>query len=116
MGKQENYWKRFEQTGGVLDYLNYTACAREPYGSREAYGSREPYGSLESYGVAEPYSYPEEYGMPGVSGMAESYHMPGVDGDMYQDEYDEEDEVENDDWDAHREWDGAFGYADGRIR
>ena len=28
MGKQENYWRRFEQTGGVLDYLNYTACAR----------------------------------------------------------------------------------------
>lgn len=82
MRKQESYWKRFEQTGGVLDYLNYTACARESYG------------------------LPEDYDVAGSHGLR----------DLYPDEYDEEDEVEDDGWDAHREWDGAFGYADGRIR
>ena len=112
MGKQENYWRRFEQTGGVLDYLNYTACAREPYNARESYGS------LESYGSTEPYTYPEEYGMPGVINMAESYIIPGANWlrDVEPCEYDEEDEVDYNDWDAHREWDGSFGYADGRIR
>lgn len=94
MRKQENYWRRFEQTGGIQDYLNYTACARESYGM------------------------PEGYGMPGMYGMPEEYGMTGSGGlrDIYPEEYDEEDEVEDDDWDAHREWDGAFGHADGRIR
>ncbi|MDE7210232.1 MAG: hypothetical protein K2O03_02155 [Lachnospiraceae bacterium] len=82
MRKQENYWKRFEQTGGVMDYLNYTACARESYGM------------------------PDTYDMAGSHGLR----------DLYPEEDDEEDEVEEDDWDAHREWDGTFGYADGRIR
>lgn len=29
MKKWESYWKRFEKTGDVRDYLNYTACTRE---------------------------------------------------------------------------------------
>ena len=61
MEKWEGYWKRFEKTGGVMDYLNYTACTKE--------------------------SFP-----------------------------DDEDEVEEDDWNDHREWDGTVGHADGRIR
>ncbi len=82
MRKQENYWRRFEQTGGVLDYLNYTACARE------------------SYGVPEDYEFPARNGLH----------------DLAPEDDDEEDEVEDDGWDAHREWDGTFGYANGRIR
>ncbi len=27
--KNNDYWKRFEQTGAILDYLNYTACTSE---------------------------------------------------------------------------------------
>ncbi len=60
MEKREDCWRRFERTGGVMDYLNYTACTKE--------------------------SFPEE------------------------------DEVEEDDWNGHRERDGAVGHADGRIR
>lgn len=82
MRKEENYWRRFEQTGGVLDYLNYTACAKEPYAMSGEYGILKPEEMF----------------------------------DLYSDEYEEEDEGESDDWDAHREWDGAFGYAGGRIR
>jgi|GEM_PF-6515471 len=82
MRKEENYWRRFEQTGGVLDYLNYTACAREPY------------------------AMPEDYDMPEAEEMF----------DLCSDEYEEEDEVESDDRDAHGEWNGALGYAGGRIR
>ena len=29
MVKNEEFWKRFEQTGDVKDYLNYTACTSE---------------------------------------------------------------------------------------
>ncbi len=29
MKKRESCWKRFEQTGDIRDYLNYTACTRE---------------------------------------------------------------------------------------
>ena len=29
MKKWESYWKRFEKTGDIRDYLNYTACTRE---------------------------------------------------------------------------------------
>lgn len=31
MLKREGYWKRFEKTGDVRDYLNYTACTREMF-------------------------------------------------------------------------------------
>lgn len=58
MLKREGYWKRFEKTGDVRDYLNYTACTRE--------------------------TFPE-------------------------------DEVKDDDWNNHRERDGAFCHADGRV-
>lgn len=27
--KNNDYWKRFEQTGAIADYLNYTACTSE---------------------------------------------------------------------------------------
>lgn len=27
--KNNDYWKRFEQTGAISDYLNYTACTSE---------------------------------------------------------------------------------------
>lgn len=27
--KNDEYWKQFEKTGDVLDYLNYTACTCE---------------------------------------------------------------------------------------
>lgn len=27
--KNNEYWKRFEQTGAISDYLNYTACTSE---------------------------------------------------------------------------------------
>lgn len=27
--KDNDYWKRFEQTGAISDYLNYTACTSE---------------------------------------------------------------------------------------
>ena len=60
MERQEGYWRRFEKTGDVMDYLNYTACTRE--------------------------SFPED------------------------------EEVEDDDWDAHRELDGSVGYADRGLR
>lgn len=29
MKKRESYWRRFEKTGDIRDYLNYTACTRE---------------------------------------------------------------------------------------
>ena len=35
MKKRDGYWKRFEKTGGVLDYLNYTACTRETFPEEE---------------------------------------------------------------------------------
>ena len=31
MEKREDCWKRFERTGGVMDYLNYTACTKESF-------------------------------------------------------------------------------------
>ena len=34
-GFAEDYWKRFLQTGSVLDYLNYTASNDRESGSRE---------------------------------------------------------------------------------
>jgi len=27
--RNKNYWERFEKTGNILDYLNYTACTAE---------------------------------------------------------------------------------------
>ena len=80
MKKRENYWKRVEQTGDVMDYLNYTACARESYG------------------------IPEEEEEAGY----ERLHNRYSDND--------DDEVEDDERDAYREWDGSIGNADGRIR
>ena len=29
MMKNEEFWKKFEQTGGVREYLDYTACTSE---------------------------------------------------------------------------------------
>lgn len=29
MVKAQEYWKQFEQTGDIRDYLNYTACTSE---------------------------------------------------------------------------------------
>lgn len=82
MQKKDNYWKRFERTGGVADYLNYTACAREC--------SDEP----------------EEEDLDLMDDL-----------DRYSDRYDsDEDEVEDDEWNAYREWDGSVGNADRRIR
>ena len=60
MERQEGYWRRFEKTGDVMDYLNYTACTRE--------------------------SFPEE------------------------------EEVEDDDWDAHPDRGGYVGNAERGLR
>jgi hypothetical protein len=27
--KNQEFWERFEKTGNILDYLNYTACTSE---------------------------------------------------------------------------------------
>ncbi|MFU0827170.1 MAG: DUF4240 domain-containing protein [Lachnoclostridium sp.] len=27
--RNEKYWERFEKTGNIMDYLNYTACTAE---------------------------------------------------------------------------------------
>lgn len=27
--RNERYWERFEKTGNIMDYLNYTACTAE---------------------------------------------------------------------------------------
>lgn len=27
--RNKDYWERFEKTGNILDYLNYTACTAE---------------------------------------------------------------------------------------
>lgn len=35
MLKREGYWKRFEKTGDVRDYLNYTACTAETFSEDE---------------------------------------------------------------------------------
>ena len=29
MKKEQDFWEQFQRTGRVLDYLNYTACAKE---------------------------------------------------------------------------------------
>lgn len=29
MKKEYDFWEQFKRTGRVLDYLNYTACAKE---------------------------------------------------------------------------------------
>ena len=37
MKKWESYWKRFEKTGDIRDYLNYTACTKENEDERSLY-------------------------------------------------------------------------------
>lgn len=47
--KNNDYWKRFEQTGAISDYLNYTACTSE---SANRNIEREIYtGSIREGGV-----------------------------------------------------------------
>lgn len=47
MVKNEEFWKVFEQTGDIKDYLNYTACTRE----------REPETKKETRDDRYGYSY-----------------------------------------------------------
>ncbi|MBQ9119093.1 MAG: hypothetical protein IJY09_03425 [Lachnospiraceae bacterium] len=35
----ESYWKRFEKTGDIRDYLNYTACTREDTAGGSVYAN-----------------------------------------------------------------------------
>ncbi|MBO5198877.1 MAG: hypothetical protein J6B85_10225 [Lachnospiraceae bacterium] len=37
MKKEDDFWERFERTGKVMDYLSYTACAKEE--GKESYWS-----------------------------------------------------------------------------
>lgn len=81
MKKQDSYWKRFVHTGDVTDYLNYTACAKEGCKAAE-----------------------EKIGGTSMEEIKDSY--PEDDSDVM---FDEEYEVEDNERDAYREWDGSIG-------
>ena len=55
--KNNEYWKRFEQTGAITDYLNYTACTSES--ANQNIESKAKTGSVIEGGVR---GYSEFYG------------------------------------------------------
>lgn len=57
--KNNEYWKRFEQTGAITDYLNYTACTSES--ANQNIESKAKTGSVIEGGV-RGYSEFDRYG------------------------------------------------------
>lgn len=58
--KNNEYWKRFEQTGAITDYLNYTACTSESASQNIEIGIRT--GSVREGGVRGCSEY-DRYGI-----------------------------------------------------
>ncbi len=44
--KEENYWKEFEHSGKVEDYLNYRSCLKEDGDSEKMQGEEKNHAGL----------------------------------------------------------------------